>query len=76
MEQDAERIDVGGSSYETEGRGINVSWISLPHFFKKGNIIVQYIGENKVIISDLTDILGEEFAGYGKIQELYPDNLE
>lgn len=70
MEKDAINIDIGGSSYNTENRGVNVSWVSFPHFFKKGNIIVQYIGENESFVADLTDILGDEFAGYGKIQAL------
>jgi len=38
--------------------------LSFPHFYKKGNIVVQYIEEDEKIISDLKDILGEQFAGY------------
>ncbi len=64
MEEDSKRIDSGGCSYSDENKSVKVSWASLPHFYKKGNIIVQYVGENKKIISDLKDILGEQFAGY------------
>lgn len=75
MEKDAQCIDIGGCSYKTENTGIHISWVSLPHFFKKGAIIVQYIGQNETIVSDLTDILGVEFAGYSKIQEMYPPSV-
>lgn len=70
MEIDAQNISIDGCSYKTEKSGINVSWVAPPHFFKKGNIIVQYIGEDDILVSDLSDILGDEFAGYGKIQTL------
>ncbi len=36
-----------------------------PHFYKRGSLIVQYVGEDEKIISDLGDLLGEQFAGYG-----------
>ena len=39
-----------------------VSWISKPHFFKSGNIIVEYIGENSNIIKDIKSIMGKPFA--------------
>lgn len=64
VENDAKRIDDGGSMYSNGIKSVNVSWVSYPHFYKKGNIIVQYVGENKKIISDLKEILGEQFAGY------------
>lgn len=64
MEKDARRIDSHGSSYTNGSKVIMVSWISFPHFYKKDNIIVQYVGENDNIISDLKDIFGEQFAGY------------
>lgn len=63
-ENDAKRIDAGGSKYNDGNKAVNVSWISYPHFYKKGSIIVQYVGENENIISDLKNILGKQFAGY------------
>ena len=69
MENDAENIDSGGCQYTSTGifsRTVNVSWVSEPHFYKKGKIIVLYVGTNEKIISDLKDILGEEFAGVDK----------
>lgn len=63
MENEARHIDSGGCEYDNGSKAINVSWVSYPHFYKKGNIIVQYIGDDKKIMSDLKDILGEQFAG-------------
>ncbi len=62
MEEDAGRIDSGGCTYS----GINskkVSWTKAPHFYKKGNIIVLYVGNDRDIISHLSEILGNQFAG-------------
>jgi hypothetical protein len=63
MENEAKYIDGDGSVYSSGSKSMKVRWISSPHFYKRGNIIVQYIGTNEKIISDLKDILGEQFAG-------------
>lgn len=60
MESEASKIDSNGCNYNNV---LFVSWFSYPHFYKKGRLIVQYIGENEKIISELEDILGEQFAG-------------
>ena len=62
-EKDAKRIDEHGFSYTNGNKSVKVGWVSQPHFYKKGNIIVQYIGQNEKIISDLKDIFGQQFAG-------------
>lgn len=64
VEDDAKRIHSDGFGYRGSTRSVEIDWISYPHFYKKGNIIVQYVGENKKIISDLKDIFGQQFAGY------------
>jgi hypothetical protein len=64
VDKDSRRIDSGGCSYTNGKESVKVNWTSFPHFYKKGNIIVQYVGENEKIISDLKEILGEQFAGY------------
>lgn len=64
MEKDAKGIHDGGYSFSNGTESINVSWgVSHPHFYKKGNIIILYVGENIKIISDLKDIFGEQFEG-------------
>lgn len=64
MESEASNIDSGGCSYDNGSKSLNVSWVSFPHFYKKGSLIVQYIGEDETVLSALEDILGEQFAGY------------
>jgi hypothetical protein len=64
LEKEASRIDSGGAGYSGPLNNVKVSWVSVPHFYKKGTIIVQYIGEDDSIISTLEEILGEQFAGY------------
>jgi hypothetical protein len=63
MENAARCIDSDGSGYSNGFKSVKVSWIAPPHFYKRGSIIVQYVGEKENIISDLKDILGEQFAG-------------
>ncbi|NLO09479.1 MAG: hypothetical protein GX129_06365 [Clostridiales bacterium] len=63
MDIEAGYIDEGGCGYNNGHRAVKVSWISYPHFYKKGSLIVQYIGEDSKIIRDLEDIMGEQFAG-------------
>jgi len=70
--QDAQGVQPNGFSItracpDTYGNTIHteVSWASLPHWFKAGNIIVLYVGENRLILDTLRNILGVHFAGYG-----------
>lgn len=67
MEKAANGIQKDGSGYESKSllkpTQVEISWVSDPHFFKKGNIIVKYIGTNKEIIELLKEILGPQFAG-------------
>ena len=63
MEDDAKNINMNGFGYSNGNKSMVIDWISYPHFYKKGNIIVLYVGENEKIISDLTDIMGEQFIG-------------
>lgn len=64
MEEEASYIDRGGCSYRNGSESVEVSWVSFPHFYKKGSLIVLYVGEDGNIISDLEDVFGEQFAGY------------
>ena len=64
MEEDSSSIDRGGTSYNNGKNNADIDWISLPHFFKKDNIIVLYVGENSAILEALEELLGKQFAGY------------
>jgi hypothetical protein len=63
MEKDAKRIDSDGGGYSNGSKKVYVNWGLTPHFYKKGNIIVLYVGGNEKVISDLKEIFGEQFAG-------------
>jgi hypothetical protein len=58
MEKDASAIHPDGNIGNA-----SISYISVPHYFKKGNIIVQYVGKDKVILQHLENIFGKQFAG-------------
>ncbi len=64
MEEDASYINKSGFSYNNKDKSVEISWASLPHFYKTDNIIVLYVGESNEIISALEEIIGQQFAGY------------
>lgn len=66
MEEDAGRLSKEGSKYNTGKQATFISWSNVPHFYKKGNLIVLYVGEDLEIINSLEEILGLPFAGYSK----------
>ncbi|HZJ99383.1 MAG TPA: DUF4431 domain-containing protein, partial [Tissierellaceae bacterium] len=66
MEEEAANIDKDGCGYTNGNKSMKVSWISYPHFYKRGSLIVQYVGEDEKVISNLMDILGEQFARYSE----------
>jgi hypothetical protein len=59
MESDAVLVDASGSPIGTS----MVTWIATPHFYKKGRILVLYIGDNAETIELLERVLGPQFAG-------------
>ena len=70
--QDMEVNASGVSRYGTQitkdwGDGmissVFVNWIGSPHFYKAGQIIVIYVGNNYAIISLLQNGFGKQFAG-------------
>lgn len=40
-----------------------IDWVSIPHIYKNGNIIVLYVGENKEIKDMIQKSVGNQFAG-------------
>jgi len=59
MEADASLISADGSSIGTN----MADWIGTPHFFKTGNILVLYLGDDQTVLGLLNNILGSQFAG-------------
>jgi hypothetical protein len=64
MNKDAARVSLDGCGYNGTFRKMQISWTSYPHFFKKDNIIVLYVGENKELIKSLEGLFQNQFAGY------------
>jgi hypothetical protein len=59
MEADASQISADGSSIGTS----MVDWTGTPHFFKTGNILIVYLGDDQTVLGSLNTILGPQFAG-------------
>jgi hypothetical protein len=59
MEADASQISADGSSVGTN----MVEWTGTPHFFKVGNLLVLYLGDDQTILGLLQTVLGSQFAG-------------
>jgi hypothetical protein len=58
-EADAAQVAPDGGSIGTT----MATWMGTPHFYKKGKLIVLYVGDNKQVMSLLTSALGTQFAG-------------
>ncbi|OGO59312.1 MAG: hypothetical protein A2029_05020 [Chloroflexi bacterium RBG_19FT_COMBO_47_9] len=59
MQADTAQVSADGSSVGTS----MVTWVSSPHFFKLGQLLVLYVGDDSAIIDVLKSTLGEQFAG-------------
>ena len=58
-ERAAAQVAPSGSPIGTS----SVSWMAPPHFFRKDNLIVNYIGTSERVLSELRRLLGPQFAG-------------
>lgn len=59
MESDAVLVDASGSPIGTT----MVAWMATPHFYKKGRVLVLYVGDNAGTLEVLEGVLGTQFAG-------------
>jgi len=59
MEADAAQVSADGGSVGTS----MVTWMATPHFFKSGNVLVIYVGDDAAVLDLLKSVLGEQFAG-------------
>jgi len=59
MEAQAAQISPTGTAVGTS----RVHWIAPPHFFKRGRVLVLYVGEDRSVIEALEAALGGQFAG-------------
>ncbi len=59
MQAEASQVSPSGSSIGTT----MVTWVSAPHFYKAGKLIVLYVGNNTTVTGALEGVLGTQFAG-------------
>jgi hypothetical protein len=55
----ASQVSPGGNPIGTT----MVTWMDAPHFFRKGRLLVNYIGPSERVLTELQRILGPQFAG-------------
>ena len=58
-EAEAKKVDAGGTSVGTSA----AMWVGPPHFFKKGRLVVLYVGADAGVLKALVAVLGPQFAG-------------
>ena len=62
----AEAMAVDAAEVSEDGGSIGtsmVNWMSTPHFYKAGRILVLYVGDDQAILDLLEGALGPQFAG-------------
>jgi hypothetical protein len=65
---DAARVSSDGATFRGGawpfgGSAVTVDWIAPPHDYRRGRVIVMYIGEDGAITRLLSAVLGPQFAG-------------
>jgi hypothetical protein len=65
---DAARVSPDGSTFRAGvgplgGSAVSVDWVTPPHFYRSGRLIVQYVGTRAEMTGLLAQILGPQFAG-------------
>lgn len=60
---DARCIDSSGCTVALEGEAHSVEWKSVPRFYRKDNLILQYVGTNEMNLETLAKRFGNQFAG-------------
>ena len=58
-QEEAACVSPDGSSVGTT----IITWVSTPHFYRSGKVIVLYVGSSRELLSLLDSVLGPQFAG-------------
>lgn len=61
-ERAAATVGATGSTIGTS----SMSWMAPPHFFRKDNLIVNYLGSSEATLRELERLLGKQFAGHAR----------
>jgi hypothetical protein len=62
----ADGANAEAAQISPDGRAIGtrkIHWIGSPHFFKKGKLLVLYVGDKGKVLASLGAVLGQQFAG-------------
>jgi hypothetical protein len=62
----AAAVDAQAALVSPDGSAVGTSklhWVGLPHFYKKGKLLVLYVGGNAKTLKALEAVLGRQFAG-------------
>jgi hypothetical protein len=63
-QNEAKRISSQGDTIQGhQGNVAAIDWVSTPHFYRAGRLLVLYIGVKPPVVSLLKSILGPQFAG-------------
>lgn len=57
-DRDAAKVSPGGSPIGN----VQILWVSVPHFYKSGRVIVTYVGTDSDLLQVLEQVLGAPFA--------------
>lgn len=63
---DARAAGEAAATVSKDGRKIGLAapfWIGPPHFFRRSNLLVLYLGDDRKLLQRLQDVLGPQFAG-------------
>jgi hypothetical protein len=58
-QQAAAQVSPTGGSIGSQ----HMSWMAPPHFFRKENVVVIYLGSSPRVLAELQNLMGAEFAG-------------
>lgn len=58
-ESEAKKVDADGTGAGTS----TAMWVGPPHFFRKGRLVVLFVGADEGVLNALTSVLGPQFAG-------------
>ena len=63
---DATAAEADASLVSADGGSVGptlVHWVAPPHFYRRGRLLVVYIGEDPAVAEALESVLGPQFAG-------------
>ena len=63
---DSDDADAEAKKVSPDGRWvgkIHVNWVATPHFYKRGKLLVIYVGDTSNVLEVLETAVGPQFAG-------------